>query len=320
MSAYLLRRLTALLPVLLGLSLLAFSLASLAPGDPAELLLRRQTGEPPSAADVTRLRSEMGLDRPFLVRYGRWLGQAVQGDLGASYSSGASVSRTLVTNLPATVELAVASLLLGIVIALPLGVLAAASRGGPLDHVSRIVSLVGTSIPGFLLGYMLILFFGVTLKLFPVAGTGGLSHLVLPAMTLALAEAAAMARLTRASMLDVLGEDYVRTARAKGASRRLVYVRHALRNALNPVVTLVGLRVGRLLGGAVIVEVVFARAGIGTVIVDAIHDRDYAMIQGFILFVGIVFVSANLLVDLAYARLDPRVRLGSSEERAAVAR
>jgi len=166
---------------------------------------------------------------------------------------------------------------------------------------------------------MLILFFGVTLKLFPVAGTGGLSHLVLPAMTLALAEAAAMARLTRASMLDVLGEDYVRTARAKGASRRLVYVRHALRNALNPVVTLVGLRVGRLLGGAVIVEVVFARAGIGTVIVDAIHDRDYAMIQGFILFVGIVFVSANLLVDLAYARLDPRVRLGSSQERAAVA-
>jgi len=315
MSGYLSRRLLSLIPVWLGVSLLAFSLANLAPGDPAELLLRRQTGEPPSGEDVKKLRKEMGLDRPFLIRYGRWLAGAARGDLGTSYSSGKSVLGTLATRFPATLQLALSSLLLGVAVALPLGLTAAVMRGTAIDHFSRIVSLVGTSIPGFLLGYLLILFLAVTLKLLPVAGSGGWHYLVLPALTLGLAEGAALTRLTRASMLDVLGEDYVRTARAKGLPAHFVFARHALRNALNPIVTLAGLRFGRLLGGAVIVETVFARAGIGATIVEAIHDRDYPMIQGFILFIGSVFVTANLLVDLSYVWLDPRVALTTRPER-----
>lgn len=289
------------------MSLLSFALANLAPGDPAELLLRRQTGEPPSALEVARLRHDLGLDRPFAIRYGRWLGHAIRGDLGTSYSSGESVSRALVTSFPSTLELALASLLLGSLVGLPLGVMAAVKRSAFLDNLSRFAALLATSIPAFVLGYLLILLLGVPFKIFPVSGSGGLSHLVLPAITLGLAEVAALARVTRASMVEVLGEDYVRTARAKGLSATGVVVRHALRNALNPIITLTGLRFGRLLGGAVIVEIVFARTGLGTVIVDAIHERDYAVIQGFILFIGSVFVVTNLSVDLAYAWLDPRL-------------
>lgn len=251
----------------------------------------------------------MGLDEPFVIRYGKWMGAAVRGDLGKSYSSGQPVFTTLLSRLPATLELALGSLLLGLMIALPLGVVAGAYRGKLPDHLARLVSLVGTSTPNFVLGYVLILTFAVWLRLLPVTGSGGWRYIVLPVITLGVAEAAALTRLTRSSMIEVLSEDYVRTARAKGLHRRIVVMRHALRNALNPVATLTGVRFGRLLGGAVIVEYVFARAGIGTTIVDAIHDRDYPMIQGFILLMGTVFVSVNLLVDISYVLLDPRLRL-----------
>jgi peptide/nickel transport system permease protein len=313
------RRLLSLLPVWIGVSLLAFSLANLAPGDPAEIILQRQSGEPPSAEAVAELRRQIGLDAPFVVRYARWVGNAVHGDLGTSYSSGRPVFQTLVERLPATLQLAVGAMIIGVLISLPLGMIAAVSRGRAADHFSRLVSLVGTSTPSFVLGYLLILVFAVSLRLLPVTGTGGWEYLVLPVLTLGLAEAAALTRLTRSSMLEVLGEDYIRTARAKGLPRGLVVTRHALRNALNPVATLAGVRFGRLLGGAMIVEYVFARTGIGTTIVDAIHDRDYPMIQGFILLMGTVFVTVNLLVDLSYLWLDPRLRVTGEGARPGVA-
>jgi len=312
-DGYISRRILSVLPVWLGLSLLSFSLANLAPGDPAELILRQQTGESPSAEAVRNLRHEMGLDRPFAVRYGQWLGDAARGDLGVSYSSGSSVVRMLAVSSVSTLELAFASLFLGILLGVPAGVVAAVKRGKAVDHFSRILSLLGTSVPSFVLGYLLILFLSVRFNFFPANGSGDWTYLVLPALTLGLGEGAALARLTRASMIDVLGEAYIRTAHAKGSPPRRVFLRHALRNALNPVVTLTGLRLGRLLGGAIIVEIIFARAGLGTVIVDAIQNRDYSVIQGFILFVGSVFVVANLLVDIIYARLDPRIVWGRKE-------
>ncbi len=313
------QRLLALPPVWIGVSLFAFAVANLAPGDPAQIILQRQSGEPPTVQAVAQLRKEMGLDEPFVVRYGKWLGSAVRGDLGKSYSSGQPVFTTLISRLPATLELALGSLLLGLVIALPLGVIAGTYRDRLPDHLARLISLVGTSTPNFVLGYVLILTFAVWLGLLPVTGSGGWRYIVLPVITLGVAEAAALTRLTRSSMIEVLSEDYVRTARAKGLHRRMVVMRHALRNALNPVATLTGVRFGRLLGGAVIVEYVFARAGIGTTIVDAIHDRDYPMIQGFILLMGTVFVTVNFLVDISYVWLDPRLRLSEvAGRRAAV--
>lgn len=309
LRSYVWRRLWSLLPVWLGISLLAFVLGNLAPGDPAEMILLQRTGEIPTRAAVEQLREQLGLNAPAPLRYARWVGQAARGDFGLSYRTGASVVRALLERLPSTLQLAAASLVLSILIALPLGVAAAVRRGSWVDHMSRLIALLGTSVPAFLLGYALIMLFAVTLHLVPVAGSDGAASLVLPVLTLALGEAAALTRLTRASMLEVLGEDYVRTARAKGVPRRRILVRHALRNALNPLVTLTGVRAGRLLGGAVIVETVFARPGIGKLVVDSIHDRDYPLIQGFVLLMGTIFLLANLAVDLSYSGLDPRMRL-----------
>ncbi len=309
LTSYVWRRLWSLVPVWLGISLLAFALGSLIPGDPVEMILQQRTGEIPTRAAVEQLRKQLGLNAPAPVRYARWVAATAQGDLGLSYRTGTPVARVLLERLPSTLQLAAASLVLSIVIALPLGVAAAVRRGSWIDHISRLIALLGTSVPAFLLGYALIMVFAVTLHLLPVAGSEGAASLVLPVLTLALAEAAALTRLTRASMLEVLGEDYVRTARGKGVPRRLVLARHALRNALNPLITLAGVRAGRLLGGAVIIETVFARPGIGKLVVDSIHDRDYPLIQGFVLLMGTIFLLANLAVDLSYAGLDPRMRL-----------
>ncbi|HXG69571.1 MAG TPA: nickel ABC transporter permease [Gemmatimonadaceae bacterium] len=308
-------RVVSVLPVLLGVSILSFAIANLAPGDPAAIILQRQMGEAPTAVEVEEFRSRLGLDDPFPQRYGRWMGAALQGDLGLSYVSGRPVFETLVTDLPATLRLTTAGLLIGIAIALPLGVLAAVRRGSLLDHASRLLALCGASLPTFVVGYALILVFAIVLGWLPVAGSGDVAHFILPALTLGLLEAAALTRLTRAGMLSVLFEDYVRSARAKGLSGFRVVVRHALRNALNPLVTLAGIRFGRLMGGAVIIETLFARPGLGRAIVDAIFDRDYPTIQGFILFTGTLFVVVNLLVDISYVWLDPRVRL-TAEQRA----
>jgi peptide/nickel transport system permease protein len=306
---YIGRRLFSLVPALLGVSLLAFGLANLAPGDPAQLILLRQTGEIPSEEAVGRLRRELGLDDPLPVRYLRWLSHTTRGELGTSYRTGGPVLQELAEGFPATLQLAAAALAIGVMIALPLGVLSAARRHSGLDHASRLAALLGASVPSFWLGYVLILLFAVRLGLLPVGGRGGWEHLVLPALTLGIGGAASLMRLTRSSLLEELERDYVRTARAKGLPERVVIGRHALRNALNPIVTLTGLRLGGLLAGAVVVETVFAWPGIGKHVVDAIYDRDYPTIQGFVLFMGTVFVLLNLLVDLSYLWLDPRVRL-----------
>ena len=308
MTAYLLRRLVYLVPVLLGVSLLAFGIGRLAPGDPARDQLLRATGQQPTEREVRERRHELGLDRPLPEQYLSWLGDAVRGDLGTSYSTGESVARSIGETLPRTLELAAAALVLALAVGIPLGVLAASFRWTWLDHLVRVLTLIAASIPGFWVGYLLILLFAVHLHLFAPFGTGGLSHLVLPACTLALFDVALLARLTRATMLEVLGEDFVRTARAKGCSEARVLVRHAARTALIPLVTWSGMALGYLLGYSVVVETVFAWPGLGYTTVVAIGARDYPYIQAFTLLMGVVFVVLNLFVDVLYTRIDPRVR------------
>lgn len=310
MSGWVARRFGGGIIVWLLISLIAFSLGALAPGDPAELILLRRGGDQPSAIEVRQLRHQLGLDRPFAVRYAAWLSAAVRGDFGNSYRTGRPVVQEIGERLPATLALAVTALLLGLVLAIPLAVLSAAWRDTSLDHGARVVALLGVSLPSFWLAYVLILLFAVKLGFFPVSGTGGLRHLVLPSVTLAIGGAASIARLLRASLLDELGTEYVRTARAKGLPGWLVLMRHALRNALNPVVTISAIRFGRLLGEAVIVETVFGWPGVGRWMVESIYDRDYPGIQGFVIYIATVFIVINVAVDLTYRTLDPRVRTG----------
>ena len=310
MARYLLRRLVYLVPVWLGISFVAFALANLTPGNPARLMLQGQLDRQPTAEEVARAEREFGLDDPFLVRYVRWLGDAATGDLGASYRTGEAVLGALLGRFPSTLQIAALSLLGAVAVALPVGVLAAVWRYSPLDHLSRVLALFGAAMPSYWVAYLLILVFAVRLHLLPVAGRGTWQHLVLPSVTLGLAVCASLMRLTRSEMLEVLGQDFVRTGRAKGLGPRAVLVGHALRNALIPVLTVAGLRFAGLLGGAVIVETIFAWPGIGKFVVDSIFARDYPVIQGFVVFMGSVFLLINLAVDLSYALLDPRIRLG----------
>lgn len=309
MTRYLLRRLVYLVPVWLSISFIAFALANLTPGDPARLMLQRDLGRQPTETEVTAARAELRLDDPFVIRYGRWLGHAATGDLGTSYRSGEPVLGALLERFPYTFQIAALGLLGAVAVALPLGILAAVWRNSPLDHLSRLLALLGAAMPSYWVAYLLILLFAVRLQLLPVAGRGTWQHLVLPSVTLGLAASASLMRLTRSEMLEVLGQDFVRTGWAKGLSAQAVIVGHALRNAMLPVVTVAGMRFGVLLGGAVIVETIFAWPGIGQFVVDAIFARDYPVIQGFVVFMGTVFLLVNLLVDLGYAALDPRIRL-----------
>ncbi|GAC1480198.1 MAG: ABC transporter permease [Gemmatimonadaceae bacterium] len=311
-GAWIARRLAGAAGVWLLISLLAFSLGTLAPGDPAQIMLLRRTGDPPSDVDVQRLRHQLGLDRPLTVRYVAWLAATAHGDFGRSYRNDQPVFAELQDRFAATLALALSALVAGIAIAVPLAVASAAAHDRAVDHAARIAALAGMSLPSYWLGYMLILLFAVTLGVLPVAGSGGVRHIVLPALTLALGSAASVTRVLRANLLDELGADYVRTARAKGLSALGVLTRHALRNALNPLVTLSALRFGRLLGEAVIVETVFAWPGIGRWMVESVYDRDYPAIQGFVLYIATVFVIINIAVDLSYRAIDPRVRLGAS--------
>jgi peptide/nickel transport system permease protein len=272
-------------------------------------MLQRQTGEAPPRAAVEALRKRLGLDAPIPFRYARWLVRCLHGDLGISYRSGEPVLGDLADRLPATVELAVAAFALALAVSLPLGIVSASRRGSIIDHAARAAALLGASVPSFLSGYVLILVFAVSFRALPVAGRGGVAHLVLPAVTLASGVAAGLLRLTRAALLEELAQDYVRTARAKGLREGVVLFRHALRGALVPVVTVGAVRLGHLIGGAAIVETVFAWPGVGKHIVDSIYARDYPAIQGFVLFLGTVFVALNLVVDVSYRRLDPRSAL-----------
>lgn len=308
MARYLLRRLLYLLPVWLGISFVAFALSNLTPGDPARLMLQRQFARQPTAEEVAQARRDLGLDDPFVVRYVRWLGDAVTGDLGESYRTGEPVLGALLSRFPATLQIALLGVLGAIAVALPLGVLAAVWRNSPVDHVSRVLALLGASMPNYWVAYLLILLFAVQLHVLPVAGRGTWQHLVLPAVTLGLAASASLMRLTRSEMLETLGQDFVRTGRAKGLRPRTVVVGHALRNALIPVVTVAGLRFAGLLGNAVIVETIFAWPGIGWYAYRASTSLDFPAIMGVSMVIALIFVVTNLVVDLLYFVLDPRLR------------
>ena len=299
-------RLGSALVVVLGVCTLVFVLLHLVPGDPVDAML----GESARPADRTALRTALGLDRPLMEQYGRYLAGLARLDLGASFQDQRPVTAILAERLPATLILAAAALLLALLLAIPLGVLAARHRGGPIDGAAMGFSLLGIAMPNFWLGPLLILVFSLWLGWTPVSGFEGPASLVLPAVTLGTALAAILARMVRASVLEVLGEDYIRTARAKGLTEFAVLRRHALRNAWLPVLTLVGLQLGGLLGGAVITETVFAWPGIGSLLVEAIQSRDYPVVQGCVLLISVLYVLVNTLTDLAYARIDPRIRLG----------
>ena len=292
------------IPVLLGVATLVFALIHLIPGDPAQSML----GEDAAEEDVAALRTRLGLDRPLLEQYGGFLTRAMRGDLGTSLRTNEPVAQALGDRLPATLELAAAAMIVAIGVALPLGIVAAVWRGTMVDHAATTLALAGISIPSFWLGPLLAIIFAIELGWLPVSGRGTWGHLVLPAISLGAPLAAILARMTRASLLEELREPYVQAARARGASWTRVVLRHAFRNSLIPVVTLLGLQFGAVLTGAVITETIFAWPGIGRLLIQSIGFRDYPVVQGCILFIAVTYVGMNLLTDLVYGVLDPRIR------------
>jgi len=305
MRIYLLRRVLQSLLVLLGVSFVVFFILHLT-GDPALILL------PPdaSAEEIQRFRRAMGFDDPVLVQYGRFLVGAFRGDFGQSLRHGEPAFGLVVERMPATFELAGAALLIALALAIPAGIVSAVRRNSVLDYVSTVVALLGQSMPTFWLGIMLILVFSVWLNVLPSSGRGTLEHLVLPAVTLGLFTTARITRLTRSGMLEVLSQDYIRTARAKGVGDPPVVWKHALKNAAIPIVTIVGIELGTLLGGSVITETIFAWPGVGRLSVQAIYNRDYPLVQAAVFTLATTFVLVNLVVDVVYTYLDPRIRLG----------
>jgi peptide/nickel transport system permease protein len=301
---YIVRRLILLLPVLLGVSLVSFGLLQLVPGDPALIL----AGEEATEEVLARIRHEYGLNQPLPVQFLAYLRHAVTGDLGVSIQSRQPVAALLGQRFPFTLKLAFLAILVSATLGVVAGVIAATRRNSTLDLAALLGSLVGISLPIFWLGLLAILVFAVKLRWLPAGGTGTLAHLILPALVLGAASSAVIARTTRASMLEVLRQDYVRTARAKGVEERLVIYRHALKNAMIPILTVFGLEFGYNLGGAVLTETVFSLPGVGRLIVEGIFARDYPVVQGALLLVATTFVLVNLLTDVAYAFFDPRIR------------
>lgn len=303
MGTYILRRLLTLPLMLLGVSIAVFLILHLIPGDPA----RMAAGPDATEQDVAQIRANYGLDQPLTVQYGIYLKKLIQGDLGESFQTLAPVTEGIARTFPATLELTVAGMLVAMVLGVPLGIYSALHPRGAADRFVTSLAVLGISMPGFFLGLLLMLVFASMLGWVPPTGRGTWRHLVLPALTLGLPYVAAFARLTRSNMLDVLSEDFVRTARAKGLSWAKVTYRHAMRNASIPIVTVLGLDFGRLLGGAAIVETVFAWPGMGRYMVDAIMVRDIYVIQGTILVFAVSVVAINLLVDVIYGIIDPRI-------------
>jgi peptide/nickel transport system permease protein len=305
-------RLLAIIPVILLVEVVVFALLHLAPGDPVSVLIGDQAVDP---AVVANLRAQLALDRPVPFQFVAWFGHTVQGDLGYSFVTHQPVSAAIAARLPVTAELAFAAVLIALAVALPLGVAAAVLRGSIVDYLNQGLAMVGGSMPAFWVGILLILLFAQRLRWMPASGfvplredpVGNLRHLLLPAITLSLGFAVVISRVVRASMLEVLSEDYIRTARAKGLGEGRVLIQHALRAALLPTITVVGLETGHLLGGAVVTETVFALPGMGRLLIDAVLSRDFPMVQGTTLVLAILLVCANLVADLTYAAADPRV-------------
>ena len=304
MARYLVRRLLLTVPVLLGVATLVFALIHLVPGDPAQAML----GEGASQEEIQRLRTSLGLDRPLLSQYTGFLGGLVRGDLGTSFRYNTPVTQQITSRLGNTAKLALAAMMVAILFAVPLGIIAAVFRGRAPDHAAMTLALAGISMPNFWLGPLLAILFAVYLGWLPVSGTGSLAHLVLPAVTLGAALSAILARMTRASLLEELRELYVLAARARGLSGARAVLRHAFRNSLIPVVTIIGLQFGAVLTGTIITETIFAWPGLGRLLIQAINFRDYPLVQGCILFIAVTYVLMNLLTDLTYGFLDPRIR------------
>lgn len=310
MRSYVLRRVVLIVPTLVGLSLVAFALTHIAPGDPAREYAIRVTDAPPTPAAVERIRGELGLDRPLPVQYVGWLGAALTGDLGISYSTRRPVTAEIGQRLWPTAELAVPAAVLSLAVAIPLGTASAIRRNRVSDQVVRVGAIAGASIPNFYLALLLMAFVAAPLEVFPIAGRHGVASAVLPVLVLATGPTAVLTRFTRSTVLEVLDEDYVRAARARGVARLALLRRHVVRPSLIGVVTAFGLSLAALLSGTVIVEAIFAWPGLGRLGLNAIHDRDFPLIQGFVVYSGVLFVVINLVIDLTYAVIDPRVRLG----------
>jgi peptide/nickel transport system permease protein len=306
MRSYILRRLLLLVPVLLGVSTLVFLFIHMIPGDPVELML----GESAMQADVERMRAALGLDMPLHVQYLKFMAGLFTGDLGTSFYFKEPVFDILRRRYPATLELAAAGMLVAVLIALPAGIISAVRKDSVFDGAAMLLSMIGVSIPNFWLGPLLILAFSIHLAILPVSGMEGPASLVLPALTLGLGMAAILSRITRSAVLEVAREEYVNTARAKGLSDGVVVWKHVLKNAMIPVITIIGLQFGALLSGAVITETVFSWPGVGRLLVNAIRARDYPLVQGCVLAISMSYVFINLATDLLYAAADPRVRYG----------
>jgi len=304
MLHFLVRRLLLTIPVLLGVATLVFSLIHLVPGDPVETML----GESAAPQEIARVRAQLGLDRPLYVQYWTFLKGVGRGDLGVSLRTNEPVTRAIAARMPATIELAIAAMCLAVVVAIPLGIIAAVGAGTIVDYAATTLALTGISIPNFWLGPLLAIVFAVTLGWLPVSGSGTFAHMVLPAITLGAPLGAVLARMTRASVLEELRELYVLAARARGVSRTRAVLRHAFRNSLIPIVTVLGLQMGAVLTGAVITETIFAWPGVGRLLIQSINFRDYPLVQGCILLIAVTYVAMNLLTDLAYGLLDPRIR------------
>jgi peptide/nickel transport system permease protein len=305
MLNYISQRLLQAIPVLIGISLLTFAMLHLVPGDPVLIF----AGDKPITEErAAQIRHQLGLDRPLWVQYWDYASHALRGDLGVGLRSQRPVRDSILEVLPSTLQLTFAALLVAAVVGITLGIIAAVGHGGWLDTIAMSFAMLGVSVPVFYSALLLILLFSFQLGWFPATGQGGIERLVLPAAALGLASAAALARLVRSSMLEVLNQEYIVTARAKGLTDRAVIMRHALKNALIPTVTMLGLQLGALLGGAVVTETIFSRPGLGRLAVDAIAGRDFPLIQGTVLFAAVTYVLVNLIVDLLYAMLDPRIR------------
>jgi peptide/nickel transport system permease protein len=314
MLRFVVSRLAAVVPVLFVVSCVVFLILRLAPGDPAAVI----AGNSATTADVEQIRAKLGLDRSLPVQFGIWLGRVLQGDLGYSYFLNKPVAELIAQRLEPTASLAVGTILLAVLIAVPLGALAASRMGGWIDRALSVVSVAGFSIPVFVTGYVLIYLFSIQLDWLPVQGyrplggkdglAGWARHLILPWAALSIIYVALIARITRAAVSEALTEDYIRTARAKGVSEHVVLIRHALRNAAVPIVTVIGIGVALLIGGVVVTETVFAIPGLGSLTVDVVLNRDFPVIQGLVMFFAAIYVLINLLVDLSYLALDPRIR------------
>lgn len=309
MNAIVISRVLQIIPVIIGISLITFILIALAPGDPADIATRAilDTDSPPQEA-VMKMREEMGLDQPMHIQYLIWLSRAVQGDLGYSYLSHRSTLTEILYYLPTTILLSVLAMSISIIVGIPLGIIAAVRQNGIIDHICRVISVLGNSTPEFFLAIVLLLIFAIELRMLPVAGSEGIQYFILPSVVLAVGLIAITSRIMRTSMLEVLEQNYIQTARAKGLPRNTIITRHAIKNAMLPVLTYMGTQFGWLFGGAVIVESIFALPGIGRLTVDAVGTRDIMILQGCMITFALIFVVVNLFVDLSYIYLNPSIR------------